>query len=129
MSIHRHTGALKILLVEDYPDGAESTAVLLRFAGYDVRVATDGLAGLAAIEESWPDALILDIGLPGLNGFEVAKQIREKHGTALPIIAISGYCQRKDLEQSRDAGIDYHWAKPADPDRLLKLLAMVAKRD
>jgi CheY-like chemotaxis protein len=100
-----------ILYVEDNVDGAESMAMILGAAGHEVHIAFNGPDGLAAAEDYRPDAILLDIGLPGLNGYDVAKTIRRRRGDSLTILAITGYCQPADRERSRLAGIDQHLVK------------------
>jgi DNA-binding response OmpR family regulator len=119
---------LRVLIIEDDVDGAESMAVILRLAGFGVRFEINGSTGLAAADDFQPDIVLLDLGLPGLNGFEVAKRLRKTNGAGLHIIAISGYCQSTDRERSRKAGIDQHLAKPVNPESLLKYLATVPRR-
>ena len=123
MAANRAT--LRILVVEDNRDGAETLAALLRAFNHDVRIAFDGLAALAIADEYQPDVVLLDIGLPGLNGYDVARLLRERRGEALIILAVSGYCQPADRERSKAAGVNQHLAKPVNVESLLKFLATV----
>lgn len=114
---------LHILIVEDNPDSAFSTALLLRLYGHEVRMVHDGRAALQVIGEDPPDVVLLDIGLPGLDGWEVARQIRRPPEQKKPfLIAITGYGQEEDRRRSAEAGIDLHLVKPVDPLELQEIL-------
>jgi PAS domain S-box-containing protein len=116
-------GAL-VLVVDDLVDSAHGVARLLRLKGYRVEVAHDGPGALAAAERLRPDAVLLDIGLPGQNGYEVARAIRaEPWGRGLVLVALTGWGQDADRRRSREAGFDRHLVKPVDPDHLLRSLA------
>jgi len=119
---------LRFLIVEDNRDGAESMAILLRAVGHEARIAFNGPDGLVAADESQPDVVLLDIGLPGIDGYEVSQRLRERYGDALIIVAISGYCTAEDQARSMAAGVDQHLAKPVNPESLLKYLATVTCR-
>jgi CheY-like chemotaxis protein len=119
--------SLRILIIEDNRDGAESMAVLLRAVGHQAYIAFNGPDGLVAADESQPDVVLLDIGLPGMDGYEVSRRLRDRHGDGLIILAVSGYCQTTDRERSKAAGVDQHLAKPVNLESLLKFLGM-AKR-
>jgi two-component system CheB/CheR fusion protein len=117
--------ALRILLVEDHVDSAESLAHLLRRRGHETHIARDGIEGLARARELRPDAVLLDIGLPGLDGFEVARSLREQadaDGTLL--VAVSGYGQETDRRRAAAAGFDHHLVKPVRLDELSRILAL-----
>jgi len=112
-------GARRILVVEDNVDSAESLMLLLRSFGHDVSVVNDGREAVGAAMRMRPDVILLDIGLPGMDGFHVAKALRELPETsAARLIAVSGYGQEKDRERSRAAGFDQHLVKPVDPTKL-----------
>jgi signal transduction histidine kinase/ActR/RegA family two-component response regulator len=117
------TSAHRVLVVDDSHDAAESLAMLLSYLGADVHVAHDGPAALAALEQHHPDAILLDIGMPEMDGYEVARRIRRhrEFGT-VPVIALSGWGQEEDRRRSRAAGFDYHLVKPADLEVLRSLL-------
>jgi CheY-like chemotaxis protein len=109
-----------VLVVEDNIDAAESAAVLLRLHGHQVTVAHDGVEALQAAERIQPDVVLLDIGLPKLSGWEVAKALRERPTRKRPLlVAITGYNDGAARERSAEAGIDLHLAKPVDWDFLL----------
>jgi CheY-like chemotaxis protein len=118
----RPTG-LRILVVEDYADGATSMAMLLRLSGHDAWVAADGPAALKAAQEVQPDVVLLDIGLPGMDGYEVAKRLQKQQAEKKPLlVAVTGFASEADRRHSAEVGIDLHLVKPADPDHLLRLL-------
>jgi len=127
----RSRSGLRILVVEDHADSAEMLAFLLRLEGHDVRVANDGPGALEAARVYRPDVILCDIGLPGMNGYEVASRLRsEEEGAGARLIALSGYGQAEDRRRSKEAGFDFHLTKPVEPDALTALLASLrdAKR-
>ena len=108
-----------ILIVEDNRDAAESLMLLLKGIGHEVSVVNDGREALDAAKRLRPDVILLDIGLPGMDGFHVAKALRsEPETSAIRLIAVSGYGQAKDREKARAAGFDLHLVKPVDPAML-----------
>ena len=114
---------LRVLVVDDNKDSAESLSLLLQLLGNSVSSAYDGEQALEMANELKPDVVLLDIGLPTLSGYEVAKRIRlEPWGDTATLIAITGWGQAEDKALSRDAGFDHHLVKPVDPDALLKLI-------
>jgi CheY-like chemotaxis protein len=95
----------------------------LRMERHDVRVAHDGPAALAAVEADPPDLVFLDIGMPVMNGYDVAQRLRQRPGLEhLLLVAMTGWGQEEDRRRSHEAGFDYHLVKPADPDALRQLL-------
>jgi DNA-binding response OmpR family regulator len=119
-----HARQLSVLIVEDNIDGAETLALLLDMYGHSVRIAYNGEDAMPLVRECPPDAVVLDIGLPGMNGFDVARQIRAAFGSKPRLIAVSGYTNKDD--ECRAAGIDYYLIKPARPDRIDALLRLPA---
>ena len=115
------SGKLRILIVEDNHDTAEAAALLLKAHGHEVSVAYDGLSGLEEASRHRPDAMVIDLGLPGLNGFELASRLRES-GTDATLVAVSGYGQLQDKQRSRAAGFDAHLVKPVTAESLLSAL-------
>jgi two-component system CheB/CheR fusion protein len=114
---------LHILIAEDNDDCADSLAVILRHSGHEVDVARDGMAALEAAETLRPDVLLLDLGLPGISGYEVAKRLKNKPWLKKPfIIAVTGYGQEEDRRRSAQSGIDLHLLKPVEPIWLCTLL-------
>jgi signal transduction histidine kinase len=117
-------GSLRVLIVEDHADAAESLRMLLELSGERVRVATTGPAGLEAARKELPDLVLCDLGLPGMSGYEVARALRQDPATGgLYLVAVSGYGQPEDREKSRRAGFDEHLVKPVEPEQLHRLLA------
>jgi signal transduction histidine kinase len=106
--------AHRILVVDDNQDAAESLSMLLTLDGHDTRVANDGESALAAAAEFKPDTVFLDIGLPGMNGYETAHHLRQAHGDALRIIALTGWGAAEDRRRAQHAGFDGHLVKPVD---------------
>ena len=116
--------AKTVLVVDDNPDVAESTAILLRVAGYEVQVVLDGKAALDAVDRHAPHAVLLDIGLPGMDGYQVAARMRERPALARTlIVAVTGYGQDEHQARSKLAGVDHHLVKPIDLDAVVSLLA------
>ena len=114
---------LRLLIVDDNQDAAESLSMLLELSGHEARVAHDGLAALSLAESFLPDAILLDIGLPRLNGYDAAKRIRESAwGAGMHLIAVTGYGQDSDRSRAKAAGFDHHLTKPLDIPTLIKLL-------
>jgi signal transduction histidine kinase len=114
----------RVLVVDDNVDAAQSLATLLRILGQDVRTAHNGRSALEAARVSMPEIAILDIGLPGMDGHELARRLRdEPGGAAVVIIALTGWGQDVDRRRSAEAGFDHHLTKPADPEALRKLLS------
>jgi PAS domain S-box-containing protein len=116
--------SLRILIVDDNRDGADSLGMMLRMMGNDTRTAYDGQQGVDAAGEFRPDVILLDIGLPRLNGYEACRRIRgQPWGTGVVLIAVTGWGQEEDRRRSHEAGFDHHMVKPVDPQSLMKLLA------
>ena len=106
----------RVLVVDDNIDAAESTAAFLRLEGHEVKAVHDGLQALSSLKVFDPHVVVLDIGLPGLDGYAVARQLRERGDTShVLLIALTGYGQKEDRQRAADAGFDYHYVKPADP--------------
>ena len=114
----------RILVADDNQDAADSLAMILEMSGHDVRVARDGRAALSLAQTFRPDTALLDIGMPQLNGYEVARALRqEPWGTRITLIALTGWGQESDRQKAIDAGFDRHLTKPIDPDALESLLS------
>ncbi len=117
-------GPLKILVVDDNVDMAHSLAKLLEQAGHTITMAHDGLAALAAARRAKPDAVVLDIGLPGLDGYRVAEALRREPAfDNVRLVAVSGYGQAEDRSRAKAAGFDHHLVKPVDFGQLVSALA------
>ncbi|MBK5297546.1 MAG: PAS domain-containing protein [Vicinamibacteria bacterium] len=109
------TGALRILVVDDNRDSVESLAMLLQFSGHETHMAHDGVEAVEAAARLRPDVILLDIGLPGLNGYEAARRIREEQKEGGPVlVALTGWGQEEDRRRSEEAGFDAHLVKPVD---------------
>jgi PAS domain S-box-containing protein len=113
----------RILVVDDNVDAADSLGALLRVLGHDTETAYDGLSAIAAAAANVPDVILLDIGMPGLNGYETGMRIREQHwGKSVRLIALTGWGQEQDRHRSFAAGFDGHLVKPTDPTTLTNIL-------
>ena len=119
---------LRILVVEDSRDAADSLGLLFGLWGHEAVVVYDGPGALDAAAAHSPDVIFLDIGLPGMDGYEVARQLRRQPRLVKTLlVAITGYGRAADVQCCKEAGIDYHFLKPVDPDVLKQLLAKVEK--
>jgi signal transduction histidine kinase len=116
----------RVLVVDDNRDAAESLAMLLRLKGHEVVVAGNGDAALRAAETQEPDVVFLDIGLPGMDGYELCRRLRERQSRVRPLlVAVTGYGKDGDQERARQAGFDHYLVKPADSARVEELLALL----
>jgi CheY-like chemotaxis protein len=114
---------LRILVVEDNQDAARCLAQLLEASGHEVVVASDGRSALGAVEAAPPDVALIDIGLPDVDGYQVAKILLARPAEKRPLlVAVTGHGQEDDFKRSLEAGIDLHLVKPADPEQLQQLL-------
>jgi CheY-like chemotaxis protein len=117
------TIARRVLVVDDNRDAAESLAVFLKLSGHDTYIAHDGLEAVDKAAQLSPDIILLDIGLPKINGFEAARRIREQaQGRKLILVALTGWGQDADRQKSREAGFNAHLVKPVDAGVLANLL-------
>ena len=116
-------GRRRVLVVDDNVDHADSMATLLRLEGNEVHTAYDGLQAIDAVAAVRPEVVLLDIGMPGLNGYETARRIRARGGAGIKLIAISGWGQARDRQLSEKAGFDHHLVKPVEPAELRRLMA------
>ena len=111
-------------MVDDNADAAQTLTALLSLHGQDVRAAFTGEEALRIVREWQPDAAVLDIGLPDLNGYELCRRIRAQPWSEQPLlIACTGWGQQEDVDRARQAGFDFHLVKPVDPDAVLRLLS------
>ncbi|HKQ26197.1 MAG TPA: MASE1 domain-containing protein [Burkholderiales bacterium] len=121
-SVHR-----RILVVDDHRDSADSLSTLLSVMGHDVRTAYDGHEAIKLAAQYRPEVVLLDIGLPGKSGYDVARELRTAHDRSqLALIAVSGYGQDEDRRRGREAGFDHHLVKPVHPEELAALIASLA---
>ena len=114
----------RVLIADDNRDAAESLAMLLQMEGHEVTVVHDGREAVTAFENMRPDAALLDIGMPGLNGYEIARIIRRApHGRDITLVAVTGWGQDNDKAQATEAGFNHHFTKPVEPDAITALLS------
>lgn len=117
----------RILIVDDNRDAAESLAMVLKFMGHETLTAYDGQAGLAAAAEYSPDFVVMDLGMPNMDGYEACRRIRAKsRGNAPYLVALSGWGSADDQRRTHDAGFDRHMVKPIDVDVLIKMIAEIS---
>jgi CheY-like chemotaxis protein len=115
---------LRVLCVDDNHDAADTLGVLLELVGFEARVCYDGQSALAEADRYRPDACILDLSMPGMDGIEVGRRLRERDwGRALPLVALTALADEESRNQTTRAGFDLHLTKPVDPDRLANVLA------
>ncbi len=123
VSAGQRTNSRRVLIADDNRDAADSLAMLLRLEGHEVRVVHDGKQALAAFQELNPEVALLDIGMPELDGYEVARQVRQGTlGRAVTLVAVTGWGQESDKARALAAGFNQHFTKPVEPERLLALL-------
>lgn len=116
-------------MVDDNADAAFTLAMLLKLKGFEVHTRTSGRAGIAATEQLQPSAILLDIGMPELDGYATCEAIREQAwGQHVVIIALTGYGQAEDRERTQEARFDGHLVKPVDQDALTNLLTDLLKK-
>jgi two-component system CheB/CheR fusion protein len=120
--------SLRVLVADDNRDAADSLQRLLALSGHDVRVAYDGDSAVNVGREFSPRVAILDIGMPGTNGYDVARALRTRHGGEVTLVALTGWGQEADRRRATDAGFDHHLTKPVDPQTLNILLADLARK-
>jgi CheY-like chemotaxis protein len=114
----------RVLVIEDDEDGRETLRLLLEVQGHEVEVAENGRGGAAKALSSRPEVVLVDIGLPDIDGYTVARQIRTgAHGADMLIVALTGYGASTDRQQAIEAGFDAHLVKPVEPGALARLLA------
>ncbi|HYY62465.1 MAG TPA: response regulator [Burkholderiales bacterium] len=124
----RKTLRLRIVVADDDPDTVRTLRLLLEEQGHEVKTASDGPAAFYAVRDFGADVLLLDISMPGMNGFEVAQKLRERYGSAKPtLIAITGRDSAADRSFARSTGFDHHVAKPYEPQQLLALIERLAR--
>jgi CheY-like chemotaxis protein len=115
-----------ILIVDDNVDAAESLGELLKVSGHSVHVSFDGATAVETAGNLHPDVVILDIGMPRMNGYEVARSLRlDATLSNTLLVAVTGYAQEKDRDRAQESGFDYHFAKPIDISRLVHILNQI----
>jgi DNA-binding response OmpR family regulator len=119
----------RILIIEDNRDAADTLGEILKLLGHEVRIAYSGLEGVHMASDWSPTIVLSDIGLPELDGFEVARELRGRKETAeVKLVALSAYGTEEDRRRARQAGFDYYITKPADLDDLERLLGLTDRR-
>jgi len=119
----------KVLVVDDNQDAATSLSFLLAAAGYEVETCFDGPSAIAAADRFAPDACVLDISMPGMDGYEVARRIQERSADHPPVLAtVTGFGDDGHLDRAAAAGFDLHFTKPADPNAVAEQLAECMQR-
>jgi CheY-like chemotaxis protein len=120
----------RILVADDDRDGADSLALLLGLLGHDVRTAYDGEGAVAAAEECRPQIILLDVGMPRLNGYDACRRIRQQPWSAgMILVACTGWGREEDIRRARDAGFHHHLVKPIDPAALQALISSALPGD
>ena len=127
--ITRHAGLpRRILVADDNRDNAESLSTLLTITGHETRMAHDGVEAVEAAEQFRPDLILLDIGMPRMNGYDACRRIREQEwARSMVIVALTGWGQEEDRNRSKEAGFDHHMVKPVEYHALMKLLTESAE--
>ena len=119
---------LRVLLADDDHDGARTLTALLELEGFEVRTVHGGQEALDAARELKPDAVLLDIGMPKISGYEAARRLRQRYGDDCPVlVAVTGWKQASDRILASLAGFDHHVAKPYDPSVLISLLSKIPR--
>lgn len=121
-------GSLRVLFVEDNLDIAELSEQLLAEWGHEVRTAGDGREALAALDGFAPDVVFIDIGLPGMSGYDVARHIRAQLSDSVKLVAVSGFSQEEHLKHAREVGFDNYLVKPILDDQLAAVLSRCRPR-
>jgi CheY-like chemotaxis protein len=119
-------GGTKILVVDDNRDAADTLTMVLELAGHEVRTAYDGTDALRLAEVFLPRVMLLDIGMPLMDGYQAARQIRDRTwGKSMVLVALTGWGQEQDRRRTREAGFDHHLVKPVDPQAISELIEEV----
>jgi CheY-like chemotaxis protein len=118
----------RVLVADDLADAAEMLRLMLDSRGHEVRVANDGAQAIAIAKEFRPDIALLDIGMPRVDGYEAAREIRRALGTGIVLVALTGWGQEEHRQRAREAGFDHHLTKPAEPEELEALIKSAARR-
>jgi PAS domain S-box-containing protein len=130
LGAHAPVPSRRILVADDNRDAAQSLAMLLELEGHEVRVEYDGRGAMAAFADFAPHVALLDIGMPGLSGYEVARMIRQRDdGDAVTLIALTGWGQERDKALAQAAGFNHHFTKPIEPERINEILRELTRPD
>jgi CheY-like chemotaxis protein len=118
----------RVLLVDDNPDSSEPLSLLLQAKGHETRVAIDGAAAILLADDFRPQCVLLDIGLPRMDGYEVARRLRQRpYGGGMVLVALTGWSGQEVRNKAAEAGFDYHLVKPIDWDELEKIVQSVSR--
>ena len=118
----------RVLLVDDSPDSSEPLSLLLQAKGHETRVAIDGATAISVADEFRPDCVLLDLGLPQMDGYEVARRLRQRpYGAEMLLVALTGWAGKDVRSKAAEAGFDYHLVKPVDWDELEKIVQSVTR--
>jgi CheY-like chemotaxis protein len=117
-----------VLVVDDNHDAADSMSMLVEFAGGKTRAVYSGPDALGSIDAFKPDVILLDIGMPGMDGYETCRRIRAKYADSIAVVAVSGWGQQSDKDFAARVGFDAHLTKPADPEALAATIAKLGSR-
>ncbi len=118
----------RILLVDDDPDSSEPLSLLLQSKGHETRVATDGAQAISVADEFKPNCVLLDLGLPRMDGYEVARRLRDRpYGSDVVLVALTGWAGRDVRSKAAEAGFDYHIVKPVNWDEVEKIVRRVVR--
>ena len=128
-SLKEKTPVLNVLIVDDNEDAAKSMGALLTHYGYTVNIAFDGETGLDSLMKFSPNLVLLDIGLPGIDGYEVVKRMRKERGDSVTIVALTGFGQPGDKDQAKASGFDYHLTKPVRVSNIQEVIEKMAIAD
>jgi CheY-like chemotaxis protein len=120
---HQSQGPRRVLVVDDNLDSADTMAELVRIWGYEVRTAHDGPAALECARSFRPNVVLLDVGLPGMDGYELARRLRAEGLAGNLLVSVTGYGQEEDRRKAEEAGFDHHLTKPVNPETLQRLVA------
>jgi CheY-like chemotaxis protein len=123
----RPASSLRIVVIDDHPDAADMLQALVQRSGHQARAAYDGKSGLKLVDELSPDVVFVDIGMPNINGYEVARTLRRFPGhQSLRLVAVTGWGQLQDKQRAIDAGFDEHLTKPITPEDIERVLSDLA---
>jgi DNA-binding response OmpR family regulator len=118
----------RVLLVDDNVDSTEPLSLLLQSRGHQTRVAVEGEAALVLADEFQPTCVLLDLGLPGIDGYEVARRLRERHGNEVTLVALTGWTGKEVRNKAAEAGFDYHLVKPVNWEELERIVTAESAR-
>ena len=120
----------RVLLVDDNADSTEPLSLLLQAKGHETRVAVEGVEAISVADDFRPHCVVLDLGLPGIDGYEVARRLRERpYGAQLTLVALTGWAGKDVRVKAAAAGFDYHLVKPVNPDALQGLVSRLANAE